>query len=104
MSGPVEALVRARKALLEGRPKDCERELLAFEAILAQSPPRATERDRCAGLVRELHRLAEACAEGAASAHRALAEAIEAAGQLTTYDAGGARAHRQARPRAGRAF
>ncbi|MRX49020.1 hypothetical protein GI374_00925 [Paracoccus sp. S-4012] len=104
MSGHLGALVRARKALLEGRPQDCEREILAFEAFLETAPAPAAERERCVRLVRELHGLAQACAEGAASACRTFAEALEAAGQLTTYDSGGARAHRQARPRPGRAF
>jgi len=104
MSDPREMLCRARQALIEGRPGDCSREIETFERVCMAGTVPAEVLEACALLVAELRALAAACLEGASAARAALGEAIEAAGQLTTYSANGARAHAAPRPRSGNAY
>lgn len=103
MTEAQQVLARARTALLDGRPHDCAGEVTALEALCADglSPADAA---LCAPLLEELRALAMACFEGAASARLALAEALDAAGHLTTYSADGARRRDGGRRQPGAAY
>ncbi|MDO5612985.1 MAG: hypothetical protein Q4G14_07055 [Paracoccus sp. (in: a-proteobacteria)] len=91
MTAAIDKLNRARAAIVDGRPAEALNIIESFVRAIEDDRIDSDQRDRIEAMLIELRTLAQAAQSGAQAAMDQIADIIQAAQSLRTYDSAGRR-------------